>query len=249
MKYQGKKNKKATGYELQVLYEDNHLIAVYKPGGWLVHSDETGDKPLNEFVKDYIKKKYDKPGDVYLATLHRLDRPVSGVVVFARTTKAAQRMNKIFQEREIEKVYWAITMQRPEPESGTLTHWIKKDGARNVATALDKPSNRSKNAKKSTLDYRLLAQIGSLPLVEVKPHTGRPHQIRVQLAKVGAPIRCDVKYGAPDFHADATIYLHARSLTFVHPVLKEEMTITAEPPADNLWQQFKHLYRGGREMR
>lgn len=231
--------------ELRILYEDNHLIAVWKPGGWLVHSDETGDKPLNEFVKDYIKEKYNKPGEVFLGTLHRLDRPVSGVVVFARTTKAVQRMNEMFKNREIEKTYWAITMRRPDPEAGFLRHWIKKDSAKNMAKALDAPSNRSKDAKESTLDYKLLAQIGSLPLLEVKPHTGRPHQIRVQLAKINCPIRCDVKYGAPDFHADATIFLHARSLRFIHPVKKEEVYITAEPPKDNLWQQFRHLYRDG----
>lgn len=231
--------------QLRILYEDNHLIAVWKPGGWLVHSDDTGDKPLNEFVKDYIKEKYKKPGDVFLGTVHRLDRPVSGVVVFARTTKAVQRMNELFKNREIEKTYWAITMRRPDPEEGFLRHWIKKDSEKNMAKALDAPSNRSKDAKESTLDYKLLAQIGSLPLLEVKPHTGRPHQIRVQLAKIGCPIRCDVKYGAPDFHADATIFLHARSLKFIHPVKKEEITITAEPPKDNLWQQFRHLYRGG----
>ena len=240
-----KRDKKKQGdpYELQVLYEDNHLIAVNKPGGWLVHSDATGDKPLNEFVKDYIKKKYNKPGDVFLGTLHRLDRPVSGVVVFGRTSKAVTRMNQLFKDRAVEKKYRAVTVERPDPEFGTLTHWIKKDGAKNRATALDRPSKRSKDAKKSVLDYRLLAQIGSLPLVEVTPHTGRPHQIRVQLAKIGAPIRCDVKYGAPDLHEDATIYLHAHSLHFIHPVTKEPLTITAPPPNDNVWREFKHLWQ------
>lgn len=228
--------------QLQILYEDNHLIAVNKPGGWLVHGDETGDKPLSEFVKDYIKKKYKKPGAVFLGVVHRIDRPVSGVVLFGRTSKAIKRLNDLFKNREIEKTYWAITTERPDPESGTLTHWIKKDKSKNKATALDKPSNRSKDAKKSTLDYRLVGNLGASPMIEVKPHTGRPHQIRVQLSKIGTPIRGDVKYGAPEFHQDATIYLHARSLEFIHPVKKEPIIITAEPPRDQVWDMYRHLF-------
>lgn len=237
-----KKKDKSNSLPFIVLYEDNHIIAVNKPGGWLVHGDETGDKSLDEFVKEYIKEKYNKPGAVFLGTVHRIDRPVSGVVLYGRTSKALKRLNELFRDRKVEKTYWAITMERPDKEFGTLTHWIKKDPSRNVSKALDRPSNRSKDAKKSTLDYRLLAEIGNSPLLEVKPHTGRPHQIRVQLSKIGCPIRSDVKYGAPDFHPDATIYLHARKLSFIHPVRKEPITITAEPPKDQVWDMYRHLF-------
>ncbi|MCO6488161.1 MAG: RNA pseudouridine synthase [Phaeodactylibacter sp.] len=226
---------------LQVLYEDNHLIAVNKPAGVLVQGDETGDRPLSEFVKDYIKDRYNKPGAVFLGTIHRLDRPVSGVTVFARTSKALSRMNKLFQERDIQKVYWAITDQRPEPLSGQLVHYIEKDRNKNFAHAYSKPKG---NAKKSVLEYRLMAAIAAHNLIEVKPETGRPHQIRAQLARMGCPIRGDVKYGFPSPNPDGSIHLHCRSLSFEHPVKKEPVTITASPDEeDEVWGMFREQWR------
>jgi 23S rRNA pseudouridine1911/1915/1917 synthase len=222
----------------KVLYEDNLLLAVNKPIGWLVQGDETGDKPLSEFAKDYIKERYNKPGAVFLGVPHRLDRPVSGVVVFARTSKALERMNSLFREREIEKTYLAITEEKPDPLEGHLTHYIFKDRTRNLAKALDMPSNRHKEAKKSDLDYRLLGSIGSHNLIEVKPLTGRPHQIRVQLSKIGCPIRGDIKYGFEQPNRDGSIHLHCLALSFVHPVKKEPVTIVADPPKEQIWDLF-----------
>ena len=223
---------------LQILHEDNHLIAVNKPGGWLVQGDSTGDKPLSEFVKGYIKDRYNKPGDVFLGVIHRLDRPVSGVVVFARTSKALERMNRLFAERKIEKTYWAVTGERPEPISGHLTHYILKDRKRNIAKAYDQVGKRTKDAKKADLDYELIGSIGDNHLIKVMPKTGRPHQIRVQLSKLGCPIRGDIKYGFPKANWDATIHLHARSLSFLHPVKKEPVLIEAEAPDEQIWNLF-----------
>lgn len=223
---------------LQVIYEDNHLIAVNKPAGVLVQGDETGDIPMSDIVKKYIKDRYNKPGDVFLGVIHRIDRPVSGVVIFARTSKALERMSQLFRDREIEKTYWAITSQRPEPLEGHLKHFILKDKTKNQAKAYDRMSNRAKDAKEADLDYKMLAQIGSHVLLEVKPQTGRPHQIRVQLATIGCPIRGDVKYGFPVGNDDGSICLHCRSLSFVHPVKKERVTITADPPETMFWNYF-----------
>ncbi len=221
---------------LQVLYEDNHLIAVNKPAGVLVQADETEDRPLSEYVKDYIKDRYNKPGAVFLGTIHRLDRPVSGVCIFARTSKALARMNELFKERKIQKLYWAVTEQRPEPLTGHLTHYIEKDRQRNVAHAHIKPRGA---AKKSELDYALMADLGNYSLIEVRPTTGRPHQVRVQLARIGCPIRGDVKYGFPTPNPDGSINLHCRSLSFEHPVKKEPVTIMADPPLeDDVWNMF-----------
>lgn len=224
---------------IQVLYEDNHLLAVNKPAGWLVQGDETGDPTLSEWAKEYIKVRYGKPGDVFLGVIHRLDRPVSGVLLFARTSKALTRMNELFKERKIEKVYWAITDQRPEPLEGQLTHYILKDKTRNIARAYDQLSRRSEGAKESTLDYKLIGQIGTHSLLEVKPHTGRPHQIRVQLSKMGWPIRGDVKYGFKTPNNDGSIHLHCWSLSFIHPVKKEAVRIEADPPRDQIWDLFR----------
>ena len=221
---------------LQVLHEDNHLIAVYKPAGMLVQGDETGDTPLVDFVKQYIKIRYDKPGDVFLGVIHRLDRPVSGVVVFARTSKALSRMNELFRERKITKRYWAITNERPDPFSGKLTHWIEKDESRNVAKASNKSNSKG---KKATLNYHLNASIDSNHLIAVEPHTGRPHQIRVQFAKIGTPIRGDLKYGSNRQNDDGRIHLHAYALAFEHPVKREPVTITAAFPRDPVWRIFR----------
>lgn len=226
---------------LQVIYEDNHLIAVNKPAGILVQGDETEDTPLVDYVKDYIKFRYKKPGDVFLGVVHRLDRPVSGAVIFARTSKALIRMNELFKERKVEKRYWAITENRPFPEYGHLTHYILKDQERNVSRALDQMSNRSKDAKKSDLDYELIGNLEARYLLLVKPITGRPHQIRVQLSKIGCPIVGDVKYGYSQANQDGSIYLHCRSMSFVHPVQQTPVTITADAPNERMWNQMSAL--------
>lgn len=228
---------------LQVLHEDNHLIAVNKPAGVLVHGDETGDVPLSEAVKEYIKIRYNKPGDVFLGVIHRLDRPVSGVIIYARTSKGLARMNEVFKERKIQKTYLAITRNRPQPMLGTLTHYIAKDRSRNLAKAFNSLSNQAEKmkAKESTLDYEMIGEIDNRCLIRVNPHTGRPHQIRVQLSSMGCPIVGDVKYGDDQPNQDGSIHLHCRSMSFEHPVKREPVVITADPPADVLWRKFDSI--------
>jgi 23S rRNA pseudouridine1911/1915/1917 synthase len=226
---------------LQVLYEDNHLIGVNKPAGWLVHEDVTEDKPLSEFVKEYIKIRYKKPGEVFLGVIHRLDRPVSGAMIFARTSKGLSRMNALFKKREVKKVYWAVTKERPKPISGELTHFIAKDTEKNIAKAYDRPSNRAKNAKKAVLEYELIAELDGYCLTKVILKTGRPHQIRVQLAKIGCPIVGDIKYGFKQPNKDGSIHLHCRSLEFIHPVKNEKVYFEADPPDDLLWNKFMEV--------
>lgn len=221
---------------LQVLFEDNHLIAVNKPAGYLVQGDVTGDKPLSDFVKQYIKIRYNKPGDVFLGVIHRLDRPVSGVVIFARTSKALTRMNEMFRDRKVQKSYWAITLDRPEPMEGKLTHWLLKDKERNFVNASKK---KSADAKKAVLSYQLASSIDNHHLIAVRPHTGRPHQIRVQLARLNTSIRGDIKYGSPKPNEDGRIHLHAHALSFQHPVKKEPVLIKAETPEDQVWHKFR----------
>lgn len=234
--------KKQKKQSLEILYEDNHYIAVNKPAGYLVQGDQTGDLPLSEMVKEYIKIKYKKPGDVFLGVVHRIDRPVSGVVIFARTTKGLTRLNELFQSRKVQKVYWAITDNRPDPLSDHLTHFLFKDKTRNVTKAYQS-QNRNKSAKKSELDYELLSSIGKHHLVEVKPITGRPHQIRVQLSRINCSIRGDVKYGANTPNRDSSINLHSRSLSFIHPIKKEPVEIIANPSKkDQVWRMFRHLW-------
>ncbi len=225
---------------LQIIHEDNHLIAVNKPAGILVHADITQDMTMEEMVKKYIKVRYKKPGDVFLGVIHRIDRPVSGVVVFARTSKALTRMNALFKDRKIEKTYWAITRQRPNPTSNTLIHYIGKDQSINKAKAFEEMSNRAIaiKAKKSELSFELAAGLDNRNLLKVMPKTGRPHQIRVQLSKIGSPIVGDIKYGYPQPNHDGSIALHSRSLSFIHPVKKEPVTIVAEPPRLQVWRQF-----------
>ncbi|MCB0630869.1 MAG: RluA family pseudouridine synthase [Saprospiraceae bacterium] len=224
--------------DIQVLYEDNHLIAVNKPAGWLVQGDATGDTTLADWVKVYIKNRYQKPGDVFLGVIHRIDRPVSGAVIFARTSKALERMNRLFHDREVQKTYLAVTTERPNPLTGHLTHYLVKDRERNVAKAYDQMSNRAKGAKKSELEYELVGELGGHHLLKVNPITGRPHQIRVQLAKMGWPIRGDVKYGFKQPNTDLSIHLHCYQLRFEHPVKKEPVLITAELPRDQVWDMF-----------
>jgi 23S rRNA pseudouridine1911/1915/1917 synthase len=224
---------------LKVIYEDNHLIVVNKPIGILVQGDETGDTPLVEYVKEYIKIRYDKPGDVFLGVCHRIDRPVSGAVIFARTSKALERMNALFQQQKVEKTYWAIVNERPQEENGTLENYLWKDKERNLTKALDAPSRRHPDAKFSSLSYELIGSQGDQHLLEVKPTTGRPHQIRAQLAKMGCPIKGDVKYGARGGNKDQSIHLHCKKMSFIHPVLKERIEMEAETPNDQIWNLFE----------
>ncbi len=219
----------------QVIYEDNHLLIVNKRSGVLVQGDKTGDTSLLELLKTYIGEKYDKPGAVFLGTVHRIDRPVSGLVVFARTSKALERMNELFRKRDVQKTYWAIVQRRPKQSKGKLVHWLIKDERRNVTTAYDEEVPGSQRAE---LTYRVLGEINKFYLLEVSPITGRPHQIRVQLASMGSPIRGDVKYGYAKPNEDASINLHARRLYFEHPVKKEPMIIKAGLPLDAFWEEF-----------
>ena len=217
---------------LQVLYEDNHLIAINKRPGDIVQGDKTGDVPLSEVVKAYIKKKYNKPGNVYLGVAHRLDRPTSGVVIFARTSKALTRLNKLFATKETSKTYWALVKNRPSEESGTLVHWLKKNPKQNKSYPHKKEISGSKRA---ILDYKLIKSLDRYFLLEIDLHTGRHHQIRAQLAAIGCPIKGDLKYGYDRSNPDGSIHLHARSLEFIHPVKKEPLAIVAPPPAGLLW--------------
>lgn len=223
---------------LEILYEDNHLIAVNKKISDIVQADKTGDVPLSEKVKAYIKEKYNKPGNVFLGIPHRIDRPVSGVVLFARTSKALERLNKMFQEheKEITKIYWAIVGNLPEEDHGMLTHYLTRDPSKNKSHAYNQPKPGSKEAK---LSYRLIGRSQRYYLLEITLYTGRHHQIRCQLAKIGCPIKGDLKYGFPRSNENGGISLHARSLTFKHPVSGETISIVAPPPLeDNLWRTF-----------
>ncbi len=221
-----------------VIYEDNHLLIINKEPGVLVQGDRTGDVTLIELLKDYIKEKYDKPGDVFLGCVHRLDRPVSGVVVFARTSKALERMNEIFRSRKVQKTYWAIVRRKPNPEKGKLTHWLIKDEEKNQVKTYEYDVPGSLKAE---LNYRLIGKINEHYLVEVEPITGRPHQIRAQLAAIGCPIRGDIKYGYDRPTLDKKIYLHARRLYFIHPVKKEPLVVKAPVPNDPFWEEFQEL--------
>lgn len=218
---------------MNVLYEDNHLIIVNKAAGEIVQGDKTGDKPLSEMVKEYLKVKYNKPGNVFCGVTHRLDRPTSGVVVFAKTSKALSRLNEMFKKGQMDKTYWAIVKKRPAKEEDTLTHYLIKTERNNKSTAYD---TEKPNTKKAVLHYKLIASSDNYHLLEVDLETGRHHQIRCQLSKIGSPIKGDLKYGAERSNTDGSISLHARSISFVHPVSKEEILITAPVPKDSLWK-------------
>ena len=219
---------------LEVLYEDNHIIAVNKKPSDIVQGDKTGDRPLGDFVKDYIKKKYNKPGDVFLGIVHRLDRPVSGVVLFARTSKSLSRLNELFRSKQIQKTYWAVVKNKPNATKGILVHYLKKNQQNNKSTAFNREED---GTLKSELSYQLIKSLDKYYLLEVLPKTGRHHQIRVQLAKIGSPIKGDIKYGSDRTNKDASIHLHARKIEFVHPVKKEPISITAPPPEkDSIWK-------------
>jgi|TARA_R110002051_G_scaffold298754_2_gene365704 23S rRNA pseudouridine1911/1915/1917 synthase len=218
---------------LQVIYEDNHLIVINKRSGDIVQGDKTGDVPLSEVVKDYIAKKYDKPGAVFLGTVHRLDRPTSGIVIFARTSKALPRLNKMFSERQTQKTYWALVKNPPPAESGTLTHYLKRNPKQNKSYAHIKEVPES---KKAILDYRVIKKLKTFYLLEIDLHTGRHHQIRAQLTAIGCPIKGDLKYGFDRSNKDGSISLLARKLTITHPVKKEEITFIADvPEEDPVW--------------
>lgn len=222
---------------MDVVYEDNHLIIVNKSSSEIVQGDKTGDKPLAEMVKEYIKQKYHKPGNVFLGVVHRLDRPVSGLVVFARTGKALARLNEMFRTKEVHKTYWAIVGNCPPTEEGELVHWLVRNEKQNKSYAYDK---EKPEAKKAILDYKLIGRSERYFLLEIDLKTGRHHQIRCQLAKMGCPIKGDLKYGSPRSNPDGSICLHARRVRFVHPVSKQEIDVTAPVPEGNLWHSFQN---------
>ena len=221
---------------MEILYEDNHFIAINKPPSEIVQGDKTGDSPLSEKLKQYIKEKYNKPGDVFLGVPHRIDRPVSGVLLFAKTGKALGRINEMFRNKEVKKTYWAVVGNRPPAEAGQLVHYLRKNQQANVSRAYEK---EVPDSKKAELEYLLKATSENYFLLEVYPHTGRHHQIRAQLSAIGCPIRGDVKYGAKRPNADLSIHLHALRMEFMHPVKKTVVRISCPPPAgDALWRAF-----------
>ena len=217
---------------LQVLFEDNHLIIVNKRVGDIVQGDKTGDTPLSEVVKEYIKEKYDKPGNVFLGVVHRLDRPTTGIVAFARTSKALTRLNEIFSSREAQKTYWAVVKNRPPKSEDVLVHYIKRNPQNNTSKAHLKEVPES---KKASLDYKIIKELDRYVALEINLHTGRHHQIRAQLAAIGAPIKGDLKYGFDRSNPDGGIHLHARKLDFTHPVTKESILIIAPTPNEVIW--------------
>ncbi|WP_298524275.1 RluA family pseudouridine synthase [uncultured Christiangramia sp.] len=222
----------STKDNLQVLHEDNHIIIVNKRPGDIVQGDKTGDKPLSEVVKSYIKEKYNKPGNVYLGVVHRLDRPTSGIVLFSKTSKALPRLNKLFQDKDAKKTYWAVVKEKPPRESDELIHFMKRNSKQNKSYA---HKNEVPDSKKAVLDYKLIKELDRYYVLEIALHTGRHHQIRSQLSAIGSPIKGDLKYGFDRSNRDASIHLHSRALRFIHPVKKEEIHITAPPPKDPIW--------------
>ncbi len=226
-------NKYSTPKNVLVIYEDNHIIAVNKRAGDIVQGDKTGDIPLSEVVKEYIKVKYNKPGNVYLGVAHRLDRPTTGIVVFAKTSKALPRLNKLFAEKEAQKTYWAVVKGQPKKKSDTLVHWLKRNTKQNKSYA---HKNEVNDSKKAILEYTAIKKLDNYILLSIDLKTGRHHQIRAQLAAIGCTIKGDLKYGADRSNKDGSIHLHARSLSFIHPVKKEPIHIIAPPPNDAIWK-------------
>ena len=218
---------------LQVLYEDNHLIIINKRAGDLVQGDKTLDTPLSEIVKEYIKETYHKPGNVFLGVPHRLDRPTTGIVIFTRTSKALERLNAMLREKRIQKTYWAIVKQTPKHEKDTLIHFLRKNARNNKSSVF---RNEIAGSKKGILHYRLLKKLDRYFLLEVDLETGRHHQIRAQLSFIGCPIKGDLKYGFPRSNSDGSIHLHAREISFIHPVSKEKIHLKAPLPKDPVWQ-------------
>lgn len=220
---------------MTVVYEDNHIIVVNKVASEIVQGDKTGDIPLSDTVKAYLKEKYQKPGNVFVGVTHRLDRPVSGLVVFAKTSKALSRLNDMFRVGDVHKVYWAIVKNEPKQLEGELVHWLVRNEKQNKSYAYDR---EVKDAKKAILKYRMIGKSDNYTLLEVELMTGRHHQIRCQLAKMGCPIKGDLKYGSPRSNPDGSICLHARRISFVHPVSKEQIELEAPLPEGNLWSSF-----------
>ena len=223
---------------MQVVYEDNHIIIVYKESGEIVQGDKTGDTPLAETVKAYIKEKYTKPGAVFLGVVHRLDRPVSGLVVFARTSKALSRLNDMFRKGEVHKTYWALVQNQPALPEGTLEHWLTRNEKQNKSYAYPREVPGS---KKAILKYRLIGQSERYYLLEINLLTGRHHQIRCQLSAMGCPIKGDLKYGSKRSNADGSISLLSHRIDFIHPVSKEHIVVESPLPVDNIWQNIKFL--------
>ena len=217
---------------LQVLFEDNHIIAVNKRAGDIVQGDKTGDQPLSDVVKEYIKDKYNKPGNVYLGVVHRLDRPTTGLVIFAKTSKVLPRLNALFVSKDIKKTYWALVKNQPEKTQDTLINWLKKNPKNNKASVYNKEVSDS---KKAILHYEIIQKLDNYFLLVVNLETGRHHQIRAQLANIGCPIKGDLKYGFDRSNKDGSIHLHARHIEFIHPVKKEVVKITAPLPSDSIW--------------
>ena len=222
----------STKENLQVLFEDNHIIIVNKRAGDITQGDKTGDKPLSDVVKEYVKDKYNKPGLVFIGTVHRLDRPTSGIVIFARTSKALERLNKMLREKTIKKTYWALVKNAPKVTTDTLTNFLKKDTKKNKSFVYKKEIEGS---KKAILHYNIIKKLENYFLIEIDLETGRHHQIRTQLSYIGSAIKGDLKYGFPRSNKDGSISLHARKIKFIHPVSKEEITITAPTPKDIIW--------------
>lgn len=218
---------------LQILHEDNHIIVVNKRVGDIVQGDKTGDKPLSEIVKEFIKDKYNKPGEVFLGVVHRLDRPTTGIVVFAKTSKALTRLNELFKNRETQKTYWAIVKNKPPKSQDKLVHFLKRNEKNNTSKA---HSNEVPESKIASLDYVIFKELQNYFALEINLHTGRHHQIRAQLAAIGCPIKGDLKYGFDRSNPDGGIHLHARKLVFIHPVTKELLTLIAPTPEEAIWK-------------
>ncbi|ESU18927.1 23S rRNA pseudouridine synthase [Flavobacterium cauense R2A-7] len=225
----------STKDNLQILHEDNHIIVINKRVGDIVQGDKTGDKPLSDVVKEYIKEKYNKPGDVFLGVVHRLDRPTTGIVIFARTSKALTRLNEMFSQRETKKTYWAVVKNQPPKTEDILIHFLKRNPKNNTSKAHLKEVPES---KKASLDYKIIKKLDNYYALEINLHTGRHHQIRSQLSAIGCPIKGDLKYGFDRSNPDGGIHLHARKLIFTHPVTKELIEITAPVPNDTIWKSI-----------
>jgi 23S rRNA pseudouridine1911/1915/1917 synthase len=226
----------STKENLQVLFEDNHIVIVNKRSGDITQGDKTGDKPLSDVVKEYIKKKYDKAGNVFLGVVHRLDRPTSGVIIFARTSKALERLNKMLRDKIISKTYWAVIKNHPEKEKNTLINYLKKNPKNNKSSVYTKEITDS---KKAILHYNVIKKLDNYSLVEIDLETGRHHQIRAQLSFIGFPIKGDLKYGFNRSNKDGSIHLHARKIEFVHPVTKEQISVIAPTPKEVIWNACK----------
>lgn len=221
---------------LQVLFEDNHVIIVNKRSGDITQGDKTGDKPLSDVVKEYVKDKYNKHGNVFIGTVHRLDRPTSGIVIFARTSKALERLNKMLRDKTIDKTYWALVKNQPKKERDTLINFLKKDPKKNKSFVYKKEISGS---KKATLHYKIIKKLDNYSLLEIDLETGRHHQIRTQLSYIGSPIKGDLKYGFDRSNKDGSISLHARKIEFIHPVSKEQISVIAPTPNDPIWNACK----------